>query len=336
MALPWLPMRKRRVTFEATPSMVQANERKRALFLGNLGARRVAEQLDSAFELLKTAGFDLVPKRIKKPQDLATVIREYRKSIDFVVIGGGDGTLNAAADALVETQLPLGILPLGTANDLAHTLGLSVDLEHACAVIAEGHTRRIDAGWVNGKHYFNAAGMGLSEHVTRQLSREVKKRWGVIAYVIAAARALRSVRPFHAEIRTGDETLRVKTLQITIGNGRYYAGTLALAEDATIDDQRLDLYSLEVEHWWQMLPLVWALRSGKLQDKAAARTLRGREFQIVTSRPRRINADGEIIAHTPATFRVIPRAVTVFVPRTPDPIAGLTEVVHAPIPAAAS
>jgi YegS/Rv2252/BmrU family lipid kinase len=307
--------------------------RKRALFLGNLGARQVAERLDHAFELLKAAGFELVPKRIKKPRDLAKVIHEYQKSVDFVVIGGGDGTLNGAVDALVETGLPLGVLPLGTANDLAHTLGLTADLEHACSVIADGRTRRVDVGCVNGKHFFNVAGIGMSVEVTKQLTREVKKRWGVIAYLIAASRVLRHLRPFRAEIRAGGEVHRVHTLQITVGNGRYYGGTLAVADDAAIDDQWLDLYSLEIKHWWEILPLLWALKSGKLRDKSSVRTLRGREFEVIASRRRPINADGELLAHTPATFRVVPRAVTVFVPREPEPTAGLTEVVRAADPA---
>jgi YegS/Rv2252/BmrU family lipid kinase len=313
---------------------VMPEQRKRALFLGNLGARQVAERLDHAFELLKSYGFELIPKRIKKPRDQAKVIYEYRNRVDFVVIGGGDGTLNGAVDALVETGLPLGVLPLGTANDLAHTLGLTADLDHACSVIADGRTRRIDVGWVNGKHFFNVSGMGMSVEVTKQLTREVKKRWGVVAYLIAASRVVRHLRPFWAEIRAGDAVHRVRTLQITIGNGRYYGGTLAVADDAAIDDQWLDLYSLEVQRWWEILPLLWALKSGKLKDKSSVRTLRGREFEIITSRRRPINADGELLAHTPATFRIVPKAVTVFVPREPDPTAGLTEVVRAADPAA--
>jgi YegS/Rv2252/BmrU family lipid kinase len=315
---------------DATIDLRKDSPPRRALFLGNLGARKVAERLDHAFEVLKAGGLELVPKRIRKPHDLAKVMLEYRKSVDLVVIGGGDGTLNVAADSLIETGLPLGVLPLGTANDLAHTLGIPTDLEQACGVIVDGHTRDIDVGSVNGKHYFNVAGMGMSVEITRRLTHDVKKRWGVVAYFIAATKVMRHMRPFAAEIRCGDEVHRVRTLQITVGNGRYYGGTLAVAEDAAIDDQRLDLYSLEVDHWWQIVPLMYALRTGKLSGKPAVRTLHGREFEIITRRRHTINADGEIIAYTPAKFRVVPRAVRVFVPREPEPTAGLREVVQKP------
>ncbi|MBW3597672.1 MAG: lipid kinase [Planctomycetes bacterium] len=297
--------------------------RRRALFLGNLGARKVAQQLDEAFERLREAGFQVLPKRAKKPGDLSRLILEHHKSVDFVVVGGGDGTLNAAAEGLVKTRLPLGILPLGTANDLAHTLGISADLDDACQVIAEGHSREIDVGSVNGKYYFNAAGMGMSVDITSELTRDVKKRWGVMAYLISAGRVLRHLRPFRAQIRIGDEVHRTRTVQITVGNGRFYGGFLSVADDATIDDQWLDLFTLEIERWWQLAPLLWALKSGRLKNHAYVRTFRATEFEVRTKKKRAINADGEIIAYTPATFRIHPRAVTVFAPPVPD--AGLSE-----------
>ncbi|MHC5722287.1 MAG: diacylglycerol kinase family protein, partial [Nostoc sp.] len=91
---------------------------------------------------------------------------------ELVIIGGGDGTLNAAVDALVDTQLPLGILPLGTANDLARTLEIPNSLSEACKIIAYRNLHRIDLGWVNGKHFFNVASLGLSVKITERLTKE--------------------------------------------------------------------------------------------------------------------------------------------------------------------
>jgi diacylglycerol kinase (ATP) len=121
-------------------------------------------------------------------------------------------------------------------------------------------------------------------------------------------------RPFHAEIRTETETIRVKTIQIAVGNGMYYGGGMVIAADAAIDDGHFDLYSIEVRHWWQVLALVPALRSGNLQPHNRVRTLRGQSFDVVTRKPRRVNTDGELTTHTPARFRVVPQALSVFVP----------------------
>ena len=287
----------------------------RALLLVNRHARHGQNRITEAIKQLKKLGFDLQEESMDNPQQLPELIRRYQNRVDLVIIGGGDGTLNAAADALVETQLPLGILPLGTANDLARTLGISDSLPEACKIIAQGQLRRIDLGWVNGKHFFNVASMGLSVQITERLTKETKRRWGVFAYAITALQALWKARPFRAEIRIEGESIRVKTVQIAVGNGRYYGGGMAVAHDATIDDRRLDLYSLELKHWWQIIALLPAMRGGRHTDFPGVRALRGQEIQVYTNKPRPINTDGEITTHTPADFRVIPQALAVLVPQ---------------------
>ncbi|MBE8971354.1 lipid kinase [Nostocales cyanobacterium LEGE 12452] len=286
----------------------------RALLLVNRHARQGQKGLSEAIQSLKTFGFDLIEESTEDPKHLAEVILRYKHQVDLIIIGGGDGTLNAAVDALIETQLPLGILPLGTANDLARTLGIPNSLNEACKIIGNGHLQRIDLGCVNGKHFFNVASMGLSVKITQRLTKEVKRRWGVFAYAATALQVVLEARPFTAEIAINGELVRVKTVQIAVGNGRYYGGGMAVADDATIDDQRLDLYSLEIEHWWQVILLLPAMRRGRHIHWQSVRSLQGQEIEVHTRKPRPINTDGEITTYTPAHFRVIPKAIAVFVP----------------------
>jgi YegS/Rv2252/BmrU family lipid kinase len=266
---------------------------------------------------LQGLGFELFEESTEKPQELANIIRSYRDRVDLVIIGGGDGTLNAAIEGLVDTQLPLGILPLGTANDLARTLQIPQSIPQACQVIATGHSQRIDLGKVNHKHFFNVASLGLSVQITRQLDKKAKRTWGVLAYAATAIQVIWKTRPFRAEIRMGEDSIRVKTVQIAVGNGRYYGGGMAVADDAAINDQRLDLYSLEYQHWWQILLLVPAMWRGTHANWSGVRTLQGKEFDIYTRKAHPINADGEIVTYTPAKFRLIPKAMEVFVPNLP-------------------
>jgi YegS/Rv2252/BmrU family lipid kinase len=287
---------------------------RRALLLVNRSARHGERLLGEAIAELRRSGLELVEQSAAHPRRLSDVIRRYRDRVDLVVVGGGDGTLNGAADGLVEAQLPLGILPMGTANDLARTLGLPADLSSACRVIAEGRERRIDLGRVNDKHYFNVASIGLSTAIARRLTRQAKSRWGVLAYGVTALRVLWESRPFHAEIRTESETIRVKTIQVAVGNGRYYGGGMTIAADAAIDDHRLELYSIEVRRWWQVLPLLPALRHGDLEPLKEVRNLSGQVFEVRTHRPRPVNTDGELTTHTPAQFHVVPKALAVLVP----------------------
>ena len=288
---------------------------KRALLLINRHSRKGKENFAQTVELLNHWDFEIISVPLKKVEDIPFLMEKYRSNIDLVIVGGGDGTLNAMVDVLVETQLPLGIIPLGTANDLARTLGIPNSIAEACRIIAEGNLKYIDLGWVNNKYFFNVASLGLSVKITQKLNKGLKRRLGILAYAWTALQLLSKTRPFTAMIGIDGQNIKVKTLQIAIGNGRYYGGGMPIAHDAQIDDQRLDLYSLEIEHWWQIFPLLWTLPRGQQGLLSWVRTLNGKEIQIETRKPHSINTDGEITSTTPAMFRVIPAAIGVYIPR---------------------
>ena len=111
-------------------------------------------------------------------------------------------------------------------------------------------------------------------------------------------------------------------MQIAVGNGRFYGGGTVVAEDAAIDDGHLDLYSLEIRTVFKLALMLQSFRSGAHGAWSEVRTLRGTEFEIRTRRPRPVNVDGELIAETPAVFKVHPGAVTVFAPPKPAADAG--------------
>jgi YegS/Rv2252/BmrU family lipid kinase len=285
------------------------------LLLVNLNSKQGLMRFGEAVAGFNDLGIQYIIGQIKEPEDFARCIRRYQKQVSAVVIGGGDGTLNVAVDALVETGLPLGILPLGTANDLGRTLNLPRNLPDACAVIAEGHRQAIDLGRVNGKYFFNVASCGLSIKITQELSGRLKKRWGVLAYAIAAMKTITTARRFTAVIQVDDGAeMQRQSLQIAVGNGRYYGGGLTVAEDAAIDDERLDLYSLEIPHWWHIFFLLPALRSGRFSERIGICRWEGKRITVKTSYPKRLNTDGEMTTTTPALFELCPKALEVFVP----------------------
>jgi diacylglycerol kinase (ATP) len=161
-----------------------------ALLVVNVRSRRGADMAEAAAGALVRAGIQALRRDCSDAAGLAALIREVAAAVDRVVIGGGDGTLNAAAPGLLATGLPLGIIPLGTANDLARTLGIPDDLQGAAAVIAGGKVRWIDLGEVNGHPFFNVASIGFGVDLTRALTRDAKRRWGALGYAIAGLRAL--------------------------------------------------------------------------------------------------------------------------------------------------
>lgn len=286
---------------------------RRALLLVNPHARLGQEGRLQAIEQLQSLGLELIEESAENPKILSDLIRQYRDKVDCVIIGSGDGTINAALDGLIETQLPLGILPLGTANNLARNLQIPSSLANACQIIASGNQRRIDLGWVNGKPFLNVAGIGLSAEINKTVKKEFKRRWGMIAYIATAMPVLWKSRPFWAEISSNNQHFRVKTVQITVCNGRYYGTGLSVAPDATIDDRRLDLYCIEIRHWWEIFGLLPAILQGT--SARGIQTLQGETINIYTRRPHVVDVDGEIASMTPVEFRILPEILSVFVPK---------------------
>jgi YegS/Rv2252/BmrU family lipid kinase len=290
--------------------MVSGAAPRRALLLVNPKARSGTLPLDAVRETLRAGGIE--PFEPPGDPDCAAVIKRHAAQSDLVIVGGGDGTLNAAAPALVETGLPLGILPLGTANDLARSLALPLDPVAAAEIIATEEARPADLGWVNGHYYFNVASIGFSAELAGDLTAESKKKWGTLGYGIAAIRVLRRVRPFKVRIEHDGTVETVTTIQVSVGNGRHYGGGMTVEETAQVDDGKLDFYSLEVAHWWRLLALLPALRRGTQGRAADVRAFQTTEIVVRTRRPRPVNTDGELTTVTPAHFKVVPKAIRIF------------------------
>ncbi len=170
-----------------------------SLLLANPHSRRGVGGLRMARDALARHGIGVeVPEWT--PDRLRMVIADHAASVRAVIVASGDGTLNAAAPGLLATGLPLGVIPMGTANDLARTLGIPVEADAAAAVIAAGGLRRINIGMANDVPFFNIASIGFGVDLTRALTRDAKRRWGTLGYAVAALRALSRMRPFTARV----------------------------------------------------------------------------------------------------------------------------------------
>lgn len=285
-------------------------EARRALLMRNPMSRRGAEDIGQALESLRAGGVDVFEPEPGGASRLATAAA----GADLIIVAGGDGTIHHAAPTLLAARKPFGILPLGTANDLARSLDIPADPLAAARIILDRRTRMIDLGDVNGAPYFNVASLGVSVELARELTRETKRRFGAFSYVVAGARALMRARRFRATIETDGRIARVRTFQIAIGNGRYYGGGMSVHENCRIGDGRLYLYSLEMRSLWKLLFMAFDFRAGAYGAWEDVRADAGERFVVNTRRPREINADGEIVTRTPATFSIRRNALEVFAP----------------------
>lgn len=287
---------------------------RRVLLIVNTKARRGQQAEDAAAAALTAAGLEVEHRHCERSAELSALIRESAVGVDAVVLGGGDGTLNCAASALLDTKLPLGIIPLGTGNDLARTLNIPADPAKAAQVIAAGKIHRIDLGMANDRPFFNVASVGMGVDLTRALTRDAKSRWGPLGYAVAGVRVLSRMRPFRAQIIQDGRVHQTRTVHLAVANGRHYGGGMTVSETAAIDDHRLSVYSLEVRSIWKLLLMLPAMRAGTHGRWEEVKTLAGKEIVVRTRHPRSINTDGEITTRTPVTFRVLPDAIGIFVP----------------------
>ena len=277
------------------------------------GAKKAAAYL----EPLADAGMILVRRECHRRSNMAELIRSMQHEVDCVVLAGGGGTLSAAAIALRDTGLPLGILPLGEDNHLARTLGLPLDPEGAANVILAGVTHTVDVGSVNGQPFFSVATIGLTIEQCRRLNQATTSRVAPVAYLGAALRTVFGSRRFSAIIRSGATIYRVRTLQIAIGNGHLWYGGMPAIPRPGSDDHLIEVYSLEPENKWRILFMPGAFGDNAPTTGEHVRSVRGPVIEVVTRLPQPIIADGESITVTPARFSVLHDAVHVYVPAAP-------------------
>lgn len=234
---------------------------------------------------------------------------------DCLIAAGGDGTVVGCAAAAIERSIPLGIVPLGTFNELARTLEIPLDLSGAVRVIATAGERAIDVGVVNGKYFVNEASIGISSRISRLQTSELKRRFGFMGVIATALQASRHSRPIHAEVVYDGKSERFRTIQLTIANSHRFGGFLNVA-GAAIDDGLLDLYSVDIKNVGEAFSIARAMFAGKPREVPGLRTLRARSFEIRTRHEHRIAADAEPAGTTPARFEVRKDALRVFVPST--------------------
>lgn len=259
------------------------------------------------------------------PGDAEQAAREASaRGFDAIFVAGGDGTLNEvvnglmAADGDPASLLPVGLIPQGTQNVLAHELGLPHgDLAATVALLRAGRTRRLDVGKAGGRHFLLMAGFGFDALVVREVLRPMKTLIGPAAYAFATLGALAKCRSTSLHLHLDDEEIQVEAYLVVVANAASYAyRQIKMAPFAALDDGWLDVCVFErpfldrVGFATQMMAVV-ARRH--LRDPRV-RYYRARRVRLESDPPMSGQIDGDISEETPLEITLSPRALPVFVP----------------------
>ncbi len=288
---------------------------KQAVLIVNAHSRRGEALFRDAKRLLEENGVRLIAAHgVKNPKRLnRTVIEAVANGAPMVIIGGGDGSLSGTVDHLVDKDCVFALLPLGTANSFARTLGIPLDLEGAVKTIANGARRRIDLGQINGDYFVNCAAMGLSPMIGEGVPHNLKRYLGRFGYLLWAIWCLIRFHAFRIMIDDGKTSETIWATEVRVANGRFHGG-VELVEDAEVDTGRL---VVQVVTGRSVFPLIWNWIASLLRlpaRKATVRDFHGDRFNIDT-RPRLpISIDGEVLARTPLVAEVASCAIEVVVP----------------------
>ena len=267
-------------------------------------------------------GMDVDWVQTEGPGDAVEAAQDWSEGL--LIVAGGDGTINDAVNGLGRAGFPegvtLGILPAGTGNDLAATLNIPEDPDLAEDVIRQNRVRTLDAARVRSegvgeKFFVNVATGGLGAEISTANADEFKKKWGKLSYLRASMEAAKEFDVRELDLYLDGEPLKVRAVNVVVGNCRYAGGGWLAAPRANPEDGLLDVVIIEKLGLTDLLQLAPAsmARSDYL-GKEGVFFARAKEIRVETQPPGlEFTADGEVIGDEPSEFSVIPRALKVIV-----------------------
>ncbi|HLK59599.1 MAG TPA: diacylglycerol kinase family protein [Chthonomonadaceae bacterium] len=273
--------------------------------------------------------FDVVSWRVVETTGrgsaTALAAEAAQQGVHMVVAAGGDGTVSEVLNGLVGTETRLGILPLGTGNDFARTLGIGTDLKLAVLTLFYGNPRKVDVGRVHGRYFLNVAGCGFDAVCAQRVNQGYRYLHGTAAYLAAVYQSLLSYKRSEITLTVDGETRKLKAMLCSVANAQTYGGGMRIAPDARLNDGLLDVCIVTTESKWEFLKAFPRVFRGTHVTHPDVILLRGREIRVESDPVLPVLVDGEVLGTTPADFSILPQAITVMTPEIPTGTAFLEE-----------
>ncbi len=308
------------------PSSTQLSEKRRVahlIFNPVAGHGNAEKDLALIKELLEPHLGIRVHQTTKEINPAQLVQNALIQKPDLIIVSGGDGTVSAVAGALINKQIPLGIIPRGTANAFSVALGISaiMPIRSACQVILEDHIKSVDAAYCNGTPMILLMGIGFEVSMVEGADREMKNKWGTLAYLMAGWQALSERNHFEVEVTAKGKTYPTfEAGSVMVANAAPPTSVLAHGEgEVVIDDGLLDITVATAESKVNAIATLLSLFSAAVAKAGTDRpnVLHGRtrRLKIDAKPPQKVVIDGEIVGTTPVEVSCIPNGLLVLSPK---------------------
>jgi YegS/Rv2252/BmrU family lipid kinase len=237
---------------------------------------------------------------------------------DAIVAAGGDGTVNEVVNGLAGSDVPFGILPVGTMNVFATELGIPMgSLSKAWKIIDAGHIRSIDLAKANSGYFVQLAGIGLDAEVVRQTTPDSKKALGPVSYLLTLAQVA-ARKPPRITIQTPEHKDREGSF-VLVGNGRFYGGPFTMFKDAKLDDGLLDVMVFQNQSHWDIFRYMQAILFGAHPELHDVEYFQTRKLKLTATDFVPVEVDGELVGELPHTFGFSRKKLKVLVPEADRP-----------------
>lgn len=277
---------------------------------GNGYALRIEQQIKAE---MNRRGLECRFLHTDAPGHATQLAHEETERVDCtgVIAVGGDGTAYEVACGLMNSGIPLGIIPAGTGNDFIKTVGIPKKPLDALNFILTHQPRPVDVGGLNDRLFLNVCGTGFDVTVLDYTLAAKKYCRGILPYLVGLVRGIAHYQPVHVRFTADGKTEERPVLICSVANGRFFGGGIAICPDATADDGMLDLIVVEHKPRWQLPFLIPSLLMGRILKFPFTTHKRCKSVEIY-SKGMRLNADGEIMNIDTAKFSIQQGALTMF------------------------
>lgn len=270
------------------------------------GENIILHELDKVMKLHQEKGYQVVPYRIQKDKDIDEAFDIIDKDYNYVLVAGGDGTVDSVVNAMMNRgiDLPIGILPVGTANDFGKFIGIPSDVTKACNQILESEPKAVDIGKINDKYFINVASSGLFTDVSQKTDLNLKNTIGKLAYYLKGIEEIPNFRRLKVHLKSKEVDFDGEMYLILVFNGQT-AGNFKLATRADVNDGYLDVIMIKAVPIIEILPLFIKILKGEHLDSDKVIYFKTDDILIESEEDIVVDIDGEKGPDFPLRIRCI-------------------------------